>query len=166
MAVDVLSNLVREKAPSVLFLMETKQSMDEIRRVQADLPYRGMLVVPSVHIRGGLALLWKEDVELHVKTYSPHHIDALIKGENSVWRFTGFYGWLEEQRKRDSWQLLKHLHARSLHPWLCCGDFNEILSMEEKQGRLPRPLRPTLDFREALLFYGLANLGYRGNIFT
>ena len=32
-AVDVLSNLVREKAPNVLFLMETKQSMAEMRRI-------------------------------------------------------------------------------------------------------------------------------------
>ena len=132
--VDVLSTLVREKAPSVLFLMETKQSVEEMRKVQADLPYRGMLAVPSIHRRGGLALLWKDDVELHVQTYSPHHIDALIKEENLFWRFTGFYGWPEEQRKHDSWQLLRHLHARSSHPWLCCGDFNEILSMEEKQG--------------------------------
>ena len=81
-AVDVLSNLVREKAPSVLFLMETKQSVEEMRKLQADLPYRGMLAVPSIHRRGGLALLWKEDVDLHVQTYSPHHIDAVIKGEN------------------------------------------------------------------------------------
>ena len=43
-AVDVLSNLVREKAPSVLFLMETKQSVEEMRKLQADLPYRGMLL--------------------------------------------------------------------------------------------------------------------------
>ena len=29
-AVDVLSHLVREKAPKILFLMETKQSIDEM----------------------------------------------------------------------------------------------------------------------------------------
>ena len=159
-AVDVLSHLVRERAPSVLFLMETKQSVEEMRRVQADLPYRCMVAIPSIHRRGGLALLWKEDVDLYVQSYSPHHIDALIKDENSIWRFTGFYGWPEEQRKCDSWQLLKHLHARSSHPWLCYRDFNKILSMEEKQGRIPRPLRPMLDFREALLLCGLADLGY------
>ena len=59
------------------------------------------MIVPSIHRRGGLALLWKEDVDLYVQTYSPHHIDALIKDENSIWRFIGFYGWPEEQRMRD-----------------------------------------------------------------
>ena len=75
--VDVLSHLVREKAPKVLFLMETKQLVEEMRRIQADLPYRCMLIVPSEQRRGGLALLWKEDVDLHIQIYSPNHIDAL-----------------------------------------------------------------------------------------
>ena len=63
--VEVLSHLVREKAPNVLFLMETKQSMEEMKRIQADLPYRCMVAIPSVHRKGGLALLWMTDVELH-----------------------------------------------------------------------------------------------------
>ena len=72
MAVEVLSHLVREKAPNVLFLMETKQSVEEMKRIQADLPYRCMIVIPSVHRRGNLALLWMADVDLHVQTYSPN----------------------------------------------------------------------------------------------
>ena len=112
-AVDVLSHLVREKSPKVLFLMETKQSVEEMRRIQADLPYCCMLAIPREQRRGGLALLWKEDVKLHIQTYSPNHIDALIlNGSDPPWRLTGFYGWLEEQRKREFWQLLKHMHTR------------------------------------------------------
>ena len=38
--------------------------------------------------------------------------------------------------------------------------------MEEKQGRIPRPWRMMQDFREALLFCGLVDLGFKGNIFT
>ena len=69
-AVDVLSHLVR--------------------LIQADLPYRGMLAVPS----GGLALLWMEEIELHVQTFTLNHIDALIMNDtNNPWRLTGFYGW-------------------------------------------------------------------------
>ena len=46
--VDVLSHLVREKAPKVFFiLMETKQLVEEMRRIHVDLPYRCMLIVPS-----------------------------------------------------------------------------------------------------------------------
>jgi len=126
-----------------------------------------MLAIPSEQRRGGLALLWMEDVDLHIQTYSPNHIDALIlNGSDPPWRLTGFYRWPEEQRKRESWQLLKHLHTRFAVPWLCCGDFNEILQSSEKQGRLPKQQQPMMEFRVALLHCGLVDLGFQGNIFT
>lgn len=74
----ILSHLVREQAPNVLFLMETKQTMDEMRKIQADLRYDNFLVVPCVRRAGGLAMLWKDEVNLDIKTYSLNHIDAHI----------------------------------------------------------------------------------------
>ena len=50
--------------------------------------------------------------------------------------------------------------------WVCLGDYNEILSSEEKNGGLPKPLPPMLDFRSALLFCGLIDLGYSGYRYT
>ncbi|XP_050280935.1 pentatricopeptide repeat-containing protein At1g08070, chloroplastic-like [Quercus robur] len=77
-----------------------------------------------------------------------------------------FYGWPEEQRKHELWQLLKHLHTRISTPWLCVGDYNEILSSNEKQGGVPKPLNHMEAFRATLLHYGLEDLGFQGNIFT
>jgi len=37
-----------------------------------------MLAVPYVRRAGGLAMLWKEDINLHVQTYSFNHIDAHV----------------------------------------------------------------------------------------
>ena len=59
-AVTVLSHLVREKALDVLFLMETKRTVDEMKLIQAELHYDGMFTVPCIHTAGGLAMLWKE----------------------------------------------------------------------------------------------------------
>ena len=83
--------------------METKRSVVEMRLIQADLPYRGMLAVPSVRRCGGLALLWMEEIELHVQTFTLNHIDALIMNDtNNPWRLTGFYGWPDEMMKHKS----------------------------------------------------------------
>lgn len=111
-----------------------------------------MLAIPSVRHRGGLALLWKEEEDVHVQTYSPNHIDVLILTDLAKpWSLIGFYGWLEEQRKHESWQLLWHLHTRHSLPWLCLGNFNEILTLDEKQGCIPRPLNLMDEFQTTLL---------------
>ena len=67
-----------EKAFKILFLMETKQTVDEMRRIQADLQYHSMLPVPCVRRADGFVMLWKQEVDLHVQTYSLNHNDARV----------------------------------------------------------------------------------------
>ena len=61
---------------------------------------------------------------------------------------------------------LRHLHSRHSSPWLCIGDFNEILVSKEKQWRIPKPLKLMQEFHSALLHCGLINLRFHGNVFT
>ena len=51
-------------------------------------------------------------------------------------------------------------------PWVCLGDFNEILSLDEKNGGIPRQVTPMLSFRHTLLQCGLVDLGFKGYRFT
>ena len=61
--------------------------------IQADLHYDAMLVIPCIRRVGGLAMLWKEQVDLHVQNYTQNHIDAHIRTDPSApWRITSFYG--------------------------------------------------------------------------
>ena len=61
-AIQVLTDLVRKKGPTILFLMETKLTVSEIQSVKTDFEFPSMLVVPSVKHSGGHALLWKNEV--------------------------------------------------------------------------------------------------------
>ena len=89
-----------------------------------------------------MALLWKEDFQLDVQTSSDNHIDAVVdQGMDDAWRITGFYGNPDSANREDSWSLLHDLSHRYSLPWMCIGDFNEILRAEEKQGWLDRPER-------------------------
>lgn len=60
------------------FLMETKQIVDKMRKIQPDLQYDSMLAISCLRRASGLAMLWKAYVDLHVQTYSLNHIDARI----------------------------------------------------------------------------------------
>ena len=107
-------------------------------------------------------MLWTAETNLHIQTYSPNHIDALIfYNSNTPSRLTGFYGRPEKHKRHETWQLLHHLSSRFSVPWLCVGDYNEILVSKEKQGRIPKPLHLMLDFQEALSDYSLIDLAFR-----
>ena len=58
--------------------METKQTVEEMRRIQNDLQFDSLVAVPCLRRWGGLAMLWKVDVDLHIQTYTQNHIDAII----------------------------------------------------------------------------------------
>ena len=49
------------------------------------------------------------------------------------WHLTGFYGNPDTAKRPESWAKLKHLQGTSSLPWLAIGDFNEIISLTEKE---------------------------------
>ena len=49
-----------------------------MEKVKHSLGFFNGLIVPSRGCRGGLALLWSSDTNLEIKSYSDHHIDAII----------------------------------------------------------------------------------------
>ena len=51
-------------------------------------------------------------------------------------------------------------------PWLYLGDFNEITHQREKVGAANRPYRQMVQFRNALSFCNLYDLGFTGDRFT
>ena len=77
---------------------------------------------------------------LEIQNYSRWHINAVVKEDNDnvKWKLTGFYRQPDWTKKQESWDLLCHLRMFQLGPWLCCGDFNEILAQHEKSGGASR----------------------------
>uniref|UniRef100_A0A8R7TQR0 Endonuclease/exonuclease/phosphatase domain-containing protein n=1 Tax=Triticum urartu TaxID=4572 RepID=A0A8R7TQR0_TRIUA len=91
----------------------------------------------SEGLSGGLVLFWNNDSVVSLKSYSRTHIDVLIQNESTgdrEWRFTGFYGELVRSRRKRSWELLVFLRGEYDNPWLCVGDFNEVLDDNEQFG--------------------------------
>ena len=159
--------LGKNKGPTILFLMETKLTVNEMQTIKTELDFPSMLCVPNVRRSGGLALLWKNYVVVTTQTYSPNHIDAFVYSPmQALWRLTGMYGHLEERLKSETWRLMRHLRAQASLPWLCLGDFNEIMCFKERKSRTPKPLQPMLEFQNTLLHCGLVDLGFQGYKYT
>lgn len=59
---------------------------------------------------GGVALLWKGENSVEIKGSSENIIDIELSVKQvGCWRYTGFNGYPERQRRHESWDLLKDL---------------------------------------------------------
>ncbi|XP_030931655.1 uncharacterized protein LOC115957525 [Quercus lobata] len=166
-AVLELTEMVKKYSPSIIFLMETRSKDSTLKNLRSKLNLENVHIVPRHNTGGGLALYWKNGTDLHIIDSSPSHIDAVVNpGVDDAWWFTGFYGNPVTVNREHSWILLKHLCLKMDLPWLCLGDFNEIVKAEEKIGGAPHRERQMTDFRAALDFCGLCDLGYVGSPYT
>ena len=106
-------------------------------------------------------------IAVTIEGFDKNHFDVIInKNTDMEWRFIGFYGELETQRRSESWNLLRRLNRKCQVPWLCVGDFNELLRSDEKLGANRRSHNQMQLFREAVDACSFLDLGYLGSKFT
>jgi exonuclease III len=167
-AIRDLCQKVKEKRPTILFLMETKCGKNKMEVIRSKLGFEGSFEIELMGRSGGLALLWKEAGRLEIQNFTRHHINAVVRPVcgNLQWKLTCFYGHPETAKRHESWALLTHLNSYQPDPWLCIGDFNEIVNQDEKMGGALRRESQMDQFREALENCGLSDLGYKGAKFT
>jgi hypothetical protein len=118
-------------------------------------------MVGFLHSYGMLALLSTFKVIL-----LPILMPMCFKMMGVSWHFTGFYSHLETALQYRFWTLLRRLHALSDKAWMVLGDFNEILALEEKQGREDRSFHQMVGFRDVLANCSLMDLGFLCPEFT
>lgn len=64
--------------------MMTKCNYSKMEKIRRSLRFENCFTMASVCSSGGLALLWSQDLDLTIQTYSAWLINVLIKGiENS-----------------------------------------------------------------------------------
>ena len=114
-------------------------------------------------------MFWRREVDVTLRSFGRRHIDVDVKMEDVlVWRLTGMYGESAMEIKKETWRtlrLLKQQHQGG-RPWLCIGDFNEILTSTEKTGGAARPKHYLDGFREAMQVCELEDIGFEGDMYT
>jgi exonuclease III len=167
-AVRGLLEFKKQVDPDVLFLCETKLKKDRIEWLRWKLEMPNMIVKDSEGQSGGLAMFWKNSVQVRqIGFASRYHLDTEItETDGFVWRFTGIYGEPKVELRENTWKLLRTLKNQSDKPWLCIGDFNEILHSWEKEGGAPKSQIQMDNFKHALEDCELDDLGFVGDTFT
>lgn len=129
----------------------------------ATLGFEGGFAVASSGRSGGLSLFWRHGLNVRVKNFSRYHIDAWVAEQGREdWRLTCVYGEANRSLRQNTWNTMMRLRSESTLPWICIGDFNEILRSEEQFGPNERDSSQIAGFREAVDVCGLNDLGYIG----
>ena len=166
--VRALHGLIREHRPSMIFLSETKMQDHRIDKVRRRMGYTNGFNVAPVGRAGGLSLWWNDSIWVEVIDSSKHFIDARCKSEElpSEFRFTGVYGTSYRAEKEVFWRDMINKFNSDIGPWLCGGDFNEILWDHEKNGGAAvRYSRPRY-LEEFMGKTGLMDVGFKGPKYT
>ncbi|PON41991.1 Endonuclease/exonuclease/phosphatase [Parasponia andersonii] len=130
-----LQRLVRCHSPKLVFLSETKLWGSKTANLRFGLGFDSCFHVDHEGSSGSLVLLWNNEWIISVKSFSKHHIDALITNDRgSRWRFTRVYGHCKTIERIHTWEVIRHLNSLFDLPWQLGGDFNEILGLSEKKG--------------------------------
>lgn len=167
-SVHVLVDLIHTRKPDVVFIMETMVASQRLEPIKVKMGFEGMFAVDSNGLSGGLVCFWKKGPMVSIKSYSPRHIDMVIKEEGNCedWRLTGFYRVPDRNQRSVGWNLLKSLAGQSNLPWAVLGDFNDILHATEKKGGNPQPSWLLDGFRDAVEQSGLSDFAFEGHQFT
>ncbi|XP_074352714.1 uncharacterized protein LOC141691861 [Apium graveolens] len=123
--------------------------------------------VDRVGHSGGLAIFWRNNVNCEVTSYSRNHVNVnFSNNETAAWSLSYFYGFLESQNRKNSWDLLRRLAELTRLPWMVIGDFNDLLAPEDKWGGVPHARSLMAGFQEVVDDSLLSEIDLQGGKFT
>ena len=133
-AIFNLKFLVQYYKPDALFLSETLVFRNKIKEFRCILGFDNCFVVDRQGRGGGLALFWGNSFNCSITNFSQNHINVEVDdGSRGKWQLTGYYGFPEGSRRRDSWNFIRQLANSNSLLWCIIGDFNDILHANEKR---------------------------------
>lgn len=152
------ANIARDR-PNVVFLMETKNQEQVVQRMKKRLKFSFCFVVNPIGIAGGLAVLWNDQVELEIEFASKEMINVICTDpENRIRMRISFVHAPNDFKVRLLlWDRLREVSRLDSLPWVCMGDFNEVLYHWEKNRTTsdrPQPFGCILGLFKRLFFDG------------
>jgi hypothetical protein len=142
--------------------VQTQIHKSRVESLARTLGFDNAFVVSSSCRSGGLAIFWNNEIKIDLLPYSQYHIDDVVfPPDSDPWWLTCVYGEAEVNERHKTWDMLKFIKASSPLPWMCIGDFNEVLLREEHMGVNERSNTRIQAFRDTVDICELMDLATR-----
>ncbi|RYQ81729.1 hypothetical protein Ahy_B10g100346 [Arachis hypogaea] len=136
-------------------------------RIRRRLNFDKFFCVEPRGLSGGLCLLWKSNINIDVYEWCDNYIKASININNVMkWQGVFVYGNPVFQKRRKLWRELTVSNRNREEPQAVLGDFNDILSQDEKVGLHPQPKIYLDSFRKFVDDNSLIDIDLKGSRFT
>ncbi|XP_071902764.1 uncharacterized protein [Coffea arabica] len=168
LTIPQLKEVINLHFPSVVFLAETKNQKTIIEKIQKQLKFNNCCVVNSNGKAGGLAMIWKEDIEVISIDQGTFFIGMKMKDSDSgcKWWLVGVYVSTDENTRKVQWKMIEQKKREWGEHWVLVGDFNDIRSGEEKWGGRRRHESSFKEFNRFIKENELVDLGFEGKPWT
>lgn len=128
--------------PDIIFFMETWLRKDKGKQLLEKCGFMEGWEVPREGLSGGLLLGWMSPYKLSIQYSSNHLIHAnLLDNRGNPLSISFIYGHPIQFKRDTFWSDLKSISRIAHKNWLCIGDFNQILSQNEKFGFKSRKIK-------------------------
>ena len=132
--------LHRRHHPDILIIVEPRIAEGRAQAVIDTLPYTHSRKVDPTGFSGGIWLLWNESSSFNIEiiTHSDHSLHALVKVQSPSITFvlTAVYASPNFAKRKIFLNYLENLATTINLPWVLLGDFNDMISENEKMGGL------------------------------
>lgn len=163
-------NAILKNNPTICTIQETKKELvdDSLIRSIWGSNRCDYVFLPSEGASGGIIVMWKEGI-LIMEDYLIGAFSVSIKfpnvADNFVWVFTSVYGASDSGYYNQFWQELWDIRILFEDPWLIGGDFNAIISPDERN--VPGgAIRNRRLFKSFVNSFSLVDLPMAGGRFT
>ena len=162
-------DLVEWHNPILMVITETRMSGSRALEMIETLPFDGAEVSDTIGFAGVIWLLWRTDlvqVDVLIATEQEIHAIIRVRSQTLSWIISVIYASPRFAERCMLWENLKLLSILHDLPSALMGDFNEVISEEEKSRGNPicqRRVRAILDYMNECQ---MMDLGFSGPKFT
>ena len=147
--------------------METKLDIGKGLDVLRKCDFLNGWEVPREGLSRGLLLGWSPEQKLTIQYSSRHMIHSeILDHKGTPLSITFIYGQPDHTKREEVWIELKHLRHIARTNWLCIGDFNQILSHDDKFAFDSKKIIGSDLFQQILSELELCELEAKGKKYT
>ncbi|KAH0697938.1 hypothetical protein KY289_015420 [Solanum tuberosum] len=116
---------------------------------------------------GKIWFFWTIDYDCTSLESDDQQVTCEMKHTGNPEKFMITFGYAKckDELRRTLWDRFIHLSTVKI-PWCTIGDFNVIISIDEKKGGIPYNMNKSFEFISVIEASGLIDLGYSGSQYT